>query len=498
MNEAASPRIGEFWRNEALLRNVFIFSLFCGIFLPSIGTFAGLKIRANQPVLAIVVPYVLIFRRPRWRLLPAYAAPMAFVWLTFLFWTTFHIARGTLTLWPGESPVGSVGRCFLVGINFITYGAAYLLMLRCGDPARIINALVLCGAAMGVFGLLVFIAYQRGIPLPPELVSPGGLEPVLRNNVLVGEEITRQYAGPIKGTYLAGMTIVCLMMATRPGARRRGFYIACGAMCATGVVIGISRGAILGVLTGAVVLLATFVMWRAFLTVIRGVLIGAGIVVLGWVALDSMPDRGGQTAAAFLGRLNQLQQMDAYSEGTAGQRLELWGKLLNDMRENPFLGNGMDAYERYYPVGITTTESFLLEVFHATGVWGLVPLLCVIWGLWWRCWRLSLSPRLDRDQRSMIAALLAGYVAVFTGALTNSLWGGALFWALLGFLAGGADLCKASLTRRFRGDVESLRRRELPVGVRFARRRAGVGHHVSPGPNAGGGVLGPAGSGAGA
>lgn len=452
-------------RTENVLRTSFIYALFCGIYFPSLFNVAGLRIRANQLLLPFTVPYLILIRRRNWRIIPAHALGLTMVWLAFIFWTVFHIARGTLTLWPGESWFGSVGRCFLFAVNLMTYAVAYLLTLRSRNLTRVIEPIAIGAGVMGLFGLLGFVAYQRGIWLPGELISPSVMEPVLRNGVVVGEEITRQYAGPNKGTYLAGLAVTCLMMATRRNASRRMLYVICGALCTTGMVIAISRGAMLALLVGTMVMFVILAESGQIATVIRCLFFGAAIMVLGWMGLRAMPDRGAQTSAAFLARVQQLYHIDQYSEGTAGQRRELWGHLIDDIRANPFWGNGMDAYERYYPVGITTTENFLLEVMHATGVWGTVPLLAVVASICFQAWRLSVSRRIPPDRRAMIGALLAGYVGIFVGALTNSLWGGGLFWGLLGFLAGAADLHRAPARRRRRVVGAVPARSALPTGA---------------------------------
>jgi O-antigen ligase len=172
-----------------------------------------------------------------------------------------------------------------------------------------------------------------------------------------------------------------------------------------------------------------------------------------------MPNRGGQITAAFLTRAGQMTHLAEYSEGTAGERLDLWTLLLKDVRKNPFVGHGVDAYQKYYPDKTYTTENFFIEVLHATGVWGFVPLIGVIIAITWRAWRLSLDRVTDLQDRSITLGMLAGYIAVLAGSLTNSLWGGGLFWAMLGVLAGTVDI--VALNTRTLREMRLMENRRL-------------------------------------
>jgi len=447
-----------FRQTEAAMRAVFFISIFWAVWMPSVASIGGLTLRVNQIVLPFVVFYLAMWRVRHWRYWPRYVLPLTFVWLAFLFWTVLAVFGGALEVHSDQNPLSSVGRVFLILINFVIYGVSYLFVLRSGNARPIVEFFAIAGAVASIFGVLVLIAAGRGIPLPNELVLTGE-EPVLRGGAVVAENVTRQYGSPNKATFLAGIAVMCLVMATDQSVRGRLKYAICGGLCALGVILGIARGAVLAGAVGCVVLLLSLLARAAILKVVRAAVIAVLVIAAGWGGLQLMPNHGGQTTAAFVARLSQMKNAGDYTSGTAGERLELWTLLLKDVRRNPFWGNGLDAYQRYYPEKTNTTENFFIEVLHATGVWGFVPLLGVIIAICWRAWRTTLDRRVEAIHRAVTLALLACYVAVLAGSLTNSLWGGGLFWTMLGLLAGAVDVTP----QHRRAAREALRARAHPA-----------------------------------
>lgn len=447
-----APATSRAWRIklEPLMRNGLILAMFAAVWLPSLGTIAGLTLRISQVGLVIILIY--LFTAPHVPGINGWAVPytpsLIIVWSAFLFWTLLNIALGTLQLHGDQSPVGSVGRVLLFGSNLLIYGAAYLMVVRFRQLEPILRMVAISGALMGILSLTYFGLLQIGITLPEELAGIT-LEPVFRAGVVKAEYVTRLAGGPNKATFLAGTALICLIMALNKvlPVRSRIIYIICGACALMGSALGIARSALLALAVGIFIWLVFLVQRGRLVTVISSVLISVMVVSLSSGFIVGILGSDNQVVAAFLARAGQFVHTEEYFSGTAGNRLDLWGALIDDVLTNPLWGNGMDGYQRHYPEGTNTTENFLLEVLHATGLWGFLPMMLVVSLVIWRGWRTCHRPTLIHSERMMLLALLCAYVGILAGSLTNSLWGGGLFWMFLGMLVGATHVFSRQATQ---------------------------------------------------
>jgi len=426
---------------DAWMTIAFLTSLFWSIWMPVLGEVRGLNLRMNQVVLPIVVVYLLWSRREGMRFWPRYTVPLFITWLAFLFWTSYAAASHTLTSHAEEKPIVAIGRVFLIAVNLVTYGAAYLLVLRTRDLRRAADLFVILGTAMAVLTVLLTIAVSRGMNLPPD-TGTMVWDWFVRDGKLVLEQLPRLVGVPNKVTFLAGIAVMSLALA---GEAARWRYLVCFLVCVFGVFVGVSRGALVGFAIGIGVVFLVLAMRGAFREMLRIVAVTLAAILLATGVFAMLPDHGGPLTATFRMRVGQMTHAEKYVQGTVTDRLDLWSNLLDDVRRNPFRGRGMDSYQKY--TRVITTENFFLEVLHASGLVGFIPLICVIGAICWRAWGVV---RAGGAFAIPTLALLGGYLTVLTGSMTNSLWGAGLFWAMLGVLAATFDVAQST-------SVESIR-----------------------------------------
>lgn len=406
-------------------------SLFLAIWTPPLANVAGLNLRIHQIVLPITILYLLWTHKKGTAWLPRYTAPLFVAWLAFLFWTLYAYATHTLTIHPYQKPIVSIGRAFLIAVNFCAYGAAYLLVLRRRDVRPAIDLLAVFGAAMAAFTAFLVVAITYGMRFPSEIIV-FVWDWVVEDGKLAHEMMPRLPGAPNMVTLLAGIAVICLTMA---GGRSRWRYLLCGFACVFGAIVAISRGALFAFAGGMVVVFVTLVIRGAFRELGR-IAAAAGVIAVVVLAIFAvLPNHGYPLSSTFKLRFGQLANPKKYEIGTVNDRLALWSHLSHDIRRNPFRGYGIDSYQKYTQGD--TTENFFLEVLHATGLWGFVPIIGVIAAVCLRAWRVSIGAS---PFALPILALLAGYLTMLAGALTNSLWGAGLFWAVFGVLAAGVDL----------------------------------------------------------
>ncbi len=173
---------------------------------------------------ALFGPYMAHGYHEYWRLLTA----------GFLHTSFIHIALNMLSLWfVGRVLEPAIGRSAFLAVYFASLlaGSAGALLFQ---PA--IPTLGASTAIFGIFGALIVVARERGIP-----IWQSGLGPILVLNLLFTVSLSSISLGGHLGGLIAG--IICGELVVNVGERRRmqGLALAgCAAVGAFGVVLGIA------------------------------------------------------------------------------------------------------------------------------------------------------------------------------------------------------------------------------------------------------------------
>lgn len=434
---------------EFLLRNLLIFALFAAVWFPSLGSVGPLNLRLSQVVLPFAVLYLARYRKQDVPAQLPYTLHLGTLFAAFVFWTCLNVILGLLPYPPGQPAAGPLGRVALLALNLVTYGITYFFVRRADDLEDVVKCVSVSGAAMAIVSILVFLALSAGLPLPRQFVGDEtGQELMLRDGVLVAEDVVRQFGGPNKATFLAGVTVLSLGMTLSGRRRSRRLYAVCSALAATGVVVGNARGALVGLGTGVLVWLAFLVRREHIVTALRAIVTLGVLAALGFGVAVAVFGLDHPVVVGFISRALQMIDPAAYETGTVGQRRTLWTLLWQDFAVNPLWGHGMDGFRRLYPAHVGVTENFLLEVLHSTALWGFVPLLVALVAAILAAWRSAVQRGTTAPERTMVCGTMACYVCVLVGSLTNSLWAGGLFWMLFGLMVGATGWVNATVRQQ--------------------------------------------------
>ena len=287
------------------------------------------------------------------------------------------------------------------------------------ERQRVVLALGLGAAILGLTGLQAYLAGGGAV-----LASSGAY-----GRASSGIPDPNYYAGYLQ---LAAVPVLAIGIARRGAVR--AFALVASACCTLGIVLSLSRGATLGLVLGASLVVMAWSRSR------RATLVGAGVlVVLGAINLDPLLSTPlAQTVGARLSSSGDL--------GGNGDRLSLWRFALRLIVEHPF-GIGFDRFGDYAAQsGLTVrTEPFqqahnvYLNLAVELGVLGLVAFLA---------WVAVILRDVQRVARQGAAhpdfALAIGIGAAFAGylfqALTVTLYQvqiiQATFFVLAGLAAG--------------------------------------------------------------
>jgi O-antigen ligase len=152
---------------------------------------------------------------------------------------------------------------------------------------------------------------------------------------------------------------------------------------------------------------------------------------------------------AFAGRAMLLADRSSYDGGTVNDRLRMWSGMADDIRANPLVGSGQDAYLAYFPyAGGAGSHNYPLEVLHAAGVLGFLPFLYLHASAMWVSWRMALNRRIERAARLRMLGLLLAFCVLFLSSLTNLIAWNPAYWLIFGIVAGSARLLKQRLLLR--------------------------------------------------
>ena len=274
-----------------------------------------------------------------------------------------------------------------------------------------------------------------GIGLGAGLVAAWGLSQALTGAGLITAEGVLRVRGPYGSPnnlalYLSHSLPILLAVAALASDRRKRLAAGLLALlCAAGLALTFSRGALLLGVPAAVLFLgfAAGGRWR-------------------WLALAALALGGLLMLPLF--RTERFAALFDLSGGTGLLRLQLWRGAWNMIREHPWLGVGLDnflyAYRTRYvlptawqELNLSHPHNILLDFWTRLGLAGVVVGAWLFGAAFWQGWR-GLS-RLSRDLRALMLGLLAALVATLAhGLIDNSLFLAELmilFMVCLGLIA---------------------------------------------------------------
>lgn len=250
------------------------------------------------------------------------------------------------------------------------------------------------------------------------------------------------------GVYAAILALValCRLLPVDGEKRSRGWYLSLMTASVVTMVLSQTRAAIAGFLFGLFLLLAfskRLRMGTALLLLLAPVLLITSVGGALW---------------SYLERGENAQQIS-----TLSSRLVWWSFAWHKFMHRPLLGFGAYAAGRFAvlaKIGMGDTSSLhsdLLGIIVGTGVWGLIPFLAALIGIWWFLTHyLRHSKTMGREQQLAYEA-----IAVLGVLSLNSLFLPMLTWqASLYFLV---IVGYAEFLRRRHAEMSVLNHRPLKV-----------------------------------
>jgi putative inorganic carbon (HCO3(-)) transporter len=311
--------------------------------------------------------------------------------------------------------------------NLLTGVAVFYLVVavaRAGRrPAWPRYGFLLAGAALLCAIVLVPDGLRVHLPLPGPLIA-----------------LTRRLGETVNANVLAGAllpaAVIAAGLALKPG--RPALRIVCGllALAAAGVMaLGASRGALLGLGVGALVMLLALGPRQRIVALAAVVVAGVAIWRIGPATLLELLGKGG-------------------AAGSLSGRLEIWSRALYALQDFVFTGIGIGAFHLvipllypYFTVGFDTpiphAHNHFLQVgadLGLPGLWAYVTIIILSSGLLiGALHRGGGMGALGRERRYPLAAILGALAAVWTHGLFDAvLWGNKpafLLWWLFGLAA---------------------------------------------------------------
>jgi O-antigen ligase len=252
------------------------------------------------------------------------------------------------------------------------------------------------------------------------------------------------------GAYLVLCLALGVALLSHGGPVWRLFVAAALGLILVAMLLTMTRGAYLGLVAAAIVLVAVLRPWR-YATRRWLLAVPAGLVALGLVL--AVPQLR-QEAAAVESRA--LSTFDV-NDGSVAIRVDLWRAAIVMTLDHPLLGTGPDTYPLAFPhyrdTVLASRRDFWLHyrpesphneylaIAAGSGLPALVAYLALIAMVLARLARAAMRAA-SFGSRLTLAAVLAALVAyaVADAFMTADIAGSWLFWVLLGAGAGFADL----------------------------------------------------------
>ncbi|MGH7517716.1 MAG: O-antigen ligase family protein [Gemmatimonadales bacterium] len=427
---AVAPR-----QNLLLFARGFVAVCCVVVWLPFAIDFGGLNVRASQlllPVLLVLLwmqkPFVSLSRRE------LALALSGGLWLgATLFWT---IAAGGGSAKP-------VARVFLHGINLLHFAVAYIVVVRIRSAHAPIRTMLTTIAVLNLLILVIASLANSGVPVPTSFLAEEAA-PLAVEGAVVAGSVRRFSVGVVVGCVSAAAFVLGLALLLSP-RRGRVALLVTTTLAGVGMVVGFSRQGILSLGGGLAVVIVCCTRRKQLLQLVRTVVLT--VVLLAVVSGIVWVTPGGQEYFQALGgRTAQLTQPEAYATGTVLERTSLWLQMLADVRANPLVGRGQDAYREYSNPWEEGSHNFPLEVLHAAGLGGFIPF--VVFHLLVGVGALVAIFRARRAGPTPLAlvGLLGAYTAVTLATASNLIFWTPVYW-LVGGLLGGATTLQEQDTR---------------------------------------------------
>ena len=339
-----------------------------------------------------------------------------------------------ISLWAAPEPLRmqySIPRALILAWNFCLFWAIVT------HASRRRNTLVLCIAGFIGLGFLLALVAPLGTAWLHKLPAVGDVIeriPAPLVGVFAGAD-SGFHPNQVAGTLLY-VAPLALAMAVAALMQRRPWWISVplwvAALTMTGVlVLTQSRGGLLGLSVGVVVMLLAPWRWGRWMLVLTAAVL---LLALPWLPLDTLLALVADAPAAEL----------VGGAGSLGFRQEVWSAALFGLHDFVFTGMGLGTFRDVvfllYPINIAPTydlghaHNFWLQTGLDFGLPGLIALLammiCAFAGL-----RLAWKAAEGLEDKALVIGLLGSLVAQSVYSLLDAVAMGAktnvFFWILL-------------------------------------------------------------------
>ena len=294
---------------------------------------------------------------------------------------------------------------------------------------------------------------------------------VIPNGSIDGGRATGFTAQPNDLGALTGIAFVpALMLASRPriAPATRAWFYALLLLVAAGLILSGSVGALMAA-GGATV------VWLAFQRISMHALLAIAALALCLVALVTLqsirgaPDplerlASATTSSSLPGGATQL--------GSVDQRIRTYRVAVARIREDPFVGVGLDLFSVTRPFGIEAYEydvhNLVIGLWYKTGLLGLAGMLIALLAILRAAWN-ALSRSTSNSERTVAATLASSVVAFVIFAMTAP-----ILFTRLGWISAALVIAFRGIQQERAAAVEPAA--EPRAGEPAAEPRAGLAH----------------------
>lgn len=335
------------------------------------------------------------------------------------------ISSLTRSIAPGETLKWAIQQVLVI----LCYFLLRILVSGPGAFRRAVRMLSLVGALEGAYAVICFSSNLLfnttfGVAIEQYGSFPGPYGTLLEANIL--------------GAFCGASLVIALLLYVK---ERRGYYLLEAALAYSGLVIALSRAAIIASAISVIVL------------VIAGTKIGvgdrralrkAGVALLG-TTLVLAP----AIIPLYTERFSTVQVSDVSADADTAVRLVSIGLAIDDILQQPVLGNGTASFQllvsnRELGFGDLDTAAWIgnleIRVLHDTGIVGLITLIVFLIYLIRPAWRIVRT----QQNVELLALLVAGLIYCVTFQATEGTLL-AFSWVHLGLIA-----CAVSIYGPFR------------------------------------------------
>lgn len=124
-------------------------------------------------------------------------------------------------------------------------------------------------------------------------------------------------------------------------------------------------------------------------------------------------------------RFSSIFQIISYSTGTIGDRFQLWGKMIAENSTNILIGQGLDAYLKFFSFRGEGAHNFPVMIFHAGGLLAFISYLYIQFSV--ILYLLNFA-RYNKTAKTLLIIL----IIFFTSSLSNLIYMSHIFWVFIG------------------------------------------------------------------